>query len=205
MDDPTPEPTDTPVRPTRGSRTWRVRTFRQWHRWIGAGAGLFLLWAAATGTTVAFTEFFGEEERIREATRSLVSPMTVDAPEGAWAAPLVRALAAVGARAPGAPVDKITVEFKGDRPRILVFTGKPEGGEDRQFVVDAHSGEVRSVQSYADKPFLYRLHSGEAFGDGGLVVAMFWGLALFLMGSSGLWIYWSMRRAGAEGMRRIFW
>ena len=32
------------------------------------------------------------------------------------------------------------------------------------------------TDAYADKPFLNRLHSGEAFGDGGLVVAMFWAL-----------------------------
>ncbi len=182
-----------------------VRTFRQWHRWIGVTAGLLLLFASTTGVLVAFTEFFGEEEQIREATRDLVSPMTVDAPEEVWQVPMLRALAAVNARAPGAHVDKVTVEFKGDAPRILVFTGKPTGGEDRKFVIDAPSGRVVSVEAYADKPFLYRLHSGEAFGDGGLVVAMFWGLALLLMSLSGLWIYWSMRRAAGEGLRKVFW
>lgn len=199
------ERTDASARPERGSRTWKVRTFRQWHRWIGAGAALFLLWAGSTGTIVAFTEFFGEAERIREATRDLVSPMTVDAPETQWRAPLERALSAVDARDPGAHVDKITMEFKGEAPRILVFTGKPTGGEDRQFVVDAKTGEVSSVESYSDKPLLYRLHSGEAFGDGGLVVAMFWGLSLVLMAASGLWIYLSMRRPGREGLRKVFW
>lgn len=182
-----------------------MRTFRQWHRWIGATASLFLLWAAATGTSVAFTEFFGEEERIREATRSLVSPMTVDAPVTEWEEPLERALATVGSASPSAHVDKLTVEFKGDTPRILVFTGKPEGGEDREYIVDARSGSLLAVEAYADKPLLYRLHSGEAFGDGGLVVAMFWGLALLLMSVSGVWIYWSMRRPGGEGLRRFFW
>lgn len=195
----------TPARPAPGTRTWRVRTFRQWHRWLGAGAGLFLLWAGSTGTLVAFTEFFGEEEQIREATRDLVSPMSVDAPAEQWQGPLKRALSAVGAQAPGAPIDKIMIEFKGDAPRIQIFTGKPTGGEDRRFVVDANTGTVSSVETYADKPFLYRLHSGEAFGDGGLVVAMFWGLALVLMASSGLWIYMSMRRPGGEGLRKVFW
>lgn len=194
-----------PVRPARGTRTWMVRTFRQWHRWIGAVAGLFLLWAAATGVVVAGTEFFGEEERIREATRSLVSPMTADGTDEAWQVPVERALTAVNGEAPGAPVDKITIEFKGDAPRIQVFTGKPEGGEDRQFVIDAKTGTIKSVESYADKPLLYRLHSGEAFGDGGLVVAMIWGLALVAMSLSGLWIYLSMRRPGREGIRKAFW
>jgi hypothetical protein len=42
-------------------------------------------------------------------------------------------------------------------------------------VLDARTGALLSNEAYADKPLLYRLHSGEAFGDGGLVVAMFWG------------------------------
>ena len=46
--------------------------WRKWHRWIGFPAALFLLFAATTGVLVAFTEFFGEEEALREATRDLV-------------------------------------------------------------------------------------------------------------------------------------
>ena len=90
---------------------------------------------------------------------------------------------------------------------MLVFTGRPGGGEDRKFVVDALSGRITSEEAYADKPFLYRLHSGEAFGDGGLVVAMGWGLALLWLTISGLMIYWRMRRKGAAatGLRRVFW
>jgi len=53
-----------------------VAFWRRWHRWIGFPAFIFLLWAASTGIIVAFTEFFGEEEALREATRDLVSPVT---------------------------------------------------------------------------------------------------------------------------------
>jgi uncharacterized iron-regulated membrane protein len=34
--------------------------WRQWHRWIGAPAALFLAFAAITGVLVAGTEFFGD-------------------------------------------------------------------------------------------------------------------------------------------------
>jgi uncharacterized iron-regulated membrane protein len=61
------------------------------------------------------------------------------------------------------------------------------------------------VESYVDKPFLYRLHSGEAFGDGGLVVAMFWGLALVTMSVSGTLVYLKMLRRNASGLGRYFW
>lgn len=194
------------ARPTPGTRTWRVRTFRKWHRWIGATAAVFLIWAGATGTIVAFTEFFGPEERLREANRKAVSPVTVDEPAEGWEPQLERALEAVSAQAAGAPLDKVTIEFKGEHPRVQVFTGKADGGEDRQFVVEARTGELRSVESYADKPFLYRLHSGEAFGDGGLVVAMCWGLALVLLGVSGSYIYLTMRQPERQsGLRRVYW
>ena len=83
--------------------------------------------------------------------------------------------------------------------------GKPTGGEDRKLVVDAKTGSLVADETYADKPFLYRLHSGEAFGDGGLVVAMFWGLTLVILTITGLIIYLKMRRPGLVGIRKVFW
>jgi uncharacterized iron-regulated membrane protein len=181
-----------------------VAFWRQWHRWIGFPAAAFLLWAAATGFLVAFTEFFGAEEALRERTRDLVSPVTLASP-AALADPLARAVAAVAARAPGAPVDKAELQFKGDRPTVTVYTGRPTGGEDRRFVVDARTGRIVTEEAYADKPLLYRLHSGEAFGDGGLVFAMAWALALVALTASGLVLWWRVRRRDATGIRRLFW
>ena len=61
-----------------------VAFWRKWHRWIGFPATLFLIWAAATGFLVAFTEFFGADEALREATRDLISPVNVSSPSTAW-------------------------------------------------------------------------------------------------------------------------
>ena len=183
-----------------------VAFWRRWHRWIGFPAFLFLAWAAGTGMIVAAREFFGEEEALREATRDLVSPMKADASLEVWQPAIGRALLAVAKQAGSVPIDKIEYQFKGKQPTVTVFTGKPTGGEDRKFVVDAGTGQVIKTEAYADKPFLTRLHSGEAFGDGGLVVAMFWGLSLAIMGVTGLLIYWSMRgKRELTGIKRIFW
>jgi len=183
--------------------------FRQWHRWFGLPAALFLLFAATTGVLVAGTEFFGADEARREALRDVVSPVTAAVPADLRAravdSVVARALAAVATRAGDAPVDRITLELKGDSPTVTVFTGKRTGGEDRKFTIDAHGGRIVREEAYADKPFLYRLHSGEAFGDGGLVAAMAWGLSLVWLTISGLVIYWRMRRRGATGWRRVFW
>ncbi len=180
------------------------RFWRRWHRWIGLPAAVFLLWAGGTGFFVAGTEFFGEDEALREATRDLVSPVTTVSPPNVWQEPLTRAMASVATASSNAPIDKIEMQFKGDKPTITFFTGKPTGGEDRKFVVDAKTGAIVSTEAYADKPFLYRLHSGEAFGDGGLIVAMFWALALVLLAGSGLIIFWRIRRRGVTGWRRYF-
>jgi len=179
--------------------------WRKWHRWIGFPATLFLLFAATTGVLVAFTEFFGEEEALREATRDLVSPVSVASPQAAWAEPISRAIATTATRSADAPIDRIELRFKGPNPTVTIFTGKPTGGEDRKLVFDARTGLVLADEAYADKPFLYRLHSGEAFGDGGLVVAMMWGLTLIVLTVTGLIIYLKLRRPGATGLKKVFW
>jgi uncharacterized iron-regulated membrane protein len=182
------------------------RFWRQWHRWIGFPAAIFLVFAAITGILVAAQEFWGEDEAIREATRSLVSPVTTASPPDAWSGPIGKALASAATIAPNAPIDKIQTQFKGNEPTVTIFTGKPGGGEDRKLVFNATTGSLVKNEDYADKPFLTRLHSGEAFGDGGLVVAMFWALALALLGISGFIIYFTMRgKRQLTGIKRVFW
>lgn len=182
-----------------------VAWWRRWHRWIGFPAALFLLFAATTGFLVAFTEFFGADEALRERTRDLVSPVRVNSAAADWSDPVARAIKTASDRFPGAPIDKIQVQFKGEEPTVTLFTGKPTGGEDRQLVFDARTGRLISNETYADKPLLYRIHSGEAFGDGGLVFAMGWALALVALTISGFIVYLTMRRANAQGIQRIFW
>jgi uncharacterized iron-regulated membrane protein len=183
--------------------------WRKWHRWIGFPAGIFLVFAACTGVLVAFTEFFGADEALREATRKLISPVTAGTPPETWTAPMERAFAGAARRNDKAPVDKVEMDFRGERPTVTVYTGKPAGGEDRKLIFDARTGALVADEAYIDKPFLYRLHSGEAFGDGGLVVAMVWGAALAAMSITGLLIYLHMvarmRVRHETGVRRFFW
>jgi uncharacterized iron-regulated membrane protein len=181
--------------------------WRQWHRWIGAPAALFLLFVSITGVLLAGTEFFGEDEALREANRTLVSTVSTSTPLDQWTGPLATALATAAKDYPGAPVDKITVELKGQSPTLAIYLGKATGGEDRRLVFDAKTGAFKNMDDYVDKPFLNRLHSGEAFGDGGLVVAMAWGLALLALTSSGFLLYWRLARANAakrSGLKKIF-
>ena len=119
-----------------------VRFWRKWHRWIGFPAAVFLIFAAVTGVLVAFTEFFGADEALREATRDLVSPVTVASAQDAWSVPIARALASANQVKANSPIDKIEVQFKGDAPTVTVFTGKATGGEDRKLVFSAKTGAL---------------------------------------------------------------
>lgn len=181
--------------------------WRQWHRWIGAPSAVFLAFAAVTGVLVAGTEFFGEDEATREANRTLVSDVRTDTPLANWSAPLSAAMSAAATQAPGAPVDKVSMELKGKAPVIVVYLGKATGGEDKRLLFDAKTGAFLKVDSYVDKPLLNRIHSGEAFGDGGLVVAMVWGIALLALVCSGFLLYWRLfkiERPDRTGLRKFF-
>jgi uncharacterized iron-regulated membrane protein len=179
--------------------------WRKWHRWIAFPASLFLFFAAVTGVAVATTEFFGEEEALREATRGMVSPVRTDSPAAQWQDPIIKATARAASEAPGAPIDKIQVQFKGNEPTVDVFLGRPGGGEDRRLVIDARTGNLIKTEAYVDKPLIHRIHSGEAFGDGGLIFAMLWGIALAFLTLSGFIIYLTMRRRNPTGLQRVFW
>ena len=181
------------------------RQWRRVHRWLGTVAAAFLLFAAATGIACAAVEFFGADEAERERLRAVPSQVTTAAVETAWAEPLRRAFAAAAQRLPGAPVDRVVWECKTAPPRVTLFLGRPGGGEDRRLDVDAATGAVLAEGDYADKPFLWRLHSGEAFGDGGLVAGMLWGLALVVLTVSGVVLWWQLRRRHERGLRRWFW
>ena len=153
---------------------------------------------------MAVTEFFGEAEALREATRGRVSEVTTASPLAARKG-LEAALEAAAREAPGSPIDQITLRLKGPQPLVAVYLGKPGGGEDRRLEFDLATGTLIRSADYVDKPLINRIHSGEAFGDGGLVAAMMWGVSLIVVTISGIVIYWSMRRKNASGIGRYFW
>jgi uncharacterized iron-regulated membrane protein len=95
--------------------------------------------------------------------------------------------------------------LKADPPTVTLYPGKPTGREDRKQVFDARTGDLIREERYEDKPFLTRLHSGEAFGDWGLVFGIAWGVALVSLLGTGLVIYLAMRKRSGSGIGRLFW
>ena len=175
---------------------------RKWHRWIGLPAGICLLLTAFTGVWLECERFFGEEEALREKVRDLTSKHTAKAPAFAIEEKLSAARTAVAAKFPDAPLDKIQLQLKGDEPTATFFLGSKDA---RKVVVSLLTSAITKEDSYEEDSLILRLHSGEALGDGGMVVFMFVGVALFAMIVSGFIIYWKMKPKKPTGLRRVFW
>ncbi len=179
--------------------------WRKWHRWVGFAAAPLLLFAAITGILAGISEMTSEDEEAREKAREKVSEVRLPAAASAVADPIAKSLAAAAEKANGAPVDKVTIDFKPDPPTVTIYLGKPTGSEDKKLTFDARNGQFLKEEKYEDKPFLTRLHSGEAFGDWGLVFGTAWGLSLVFVILSGLVIYLAMRKPSRKGLGKLFW
>jgi len=178
-------------------------SWRKWHRWVAFASFPLVLFAAVTGIAAGVAEMTSEDEEAREKARDRVSDVRVPATPAATE-PVAKAFAAAAEKANGAPVDKVTIDYKPDPPTVTVYVGKPTGGEDKKLVYD-FAGKLLREEKYEDKPFLTRLHSGEAFGDWGLVFGTVWGLALVFLLGSGLIIYLAMKKPGRRGLGKLFW
>ena len=159
---------------------------RKWHRWIGLVGALFFVVTAFTGIWLECERFFGEEEALREKLRDTVSKITAQTPSAEFSAKLAKAQEAVAARAGHQPLDKIVWQLKGDAPSVTFYLGGTKEQSARKLVVNANSGAVEKEDTYDDDSFILKLHSGEALGDGGMVLGMFWGLALIVMTVTGV-------------------
>ncbi|HEY1192444.1 MAG TPA: PepSY-associated TM helix domain-containing protein [Gemmata sp.] len=179
--------------------------WRKWHRWVGFVAAPFLIFAAVTGIAAGVAEMTSEDEEARERARERVSEVKLPVPPGTATDPVARALTSATTYANGAPVDKVTVDFKADPQTVTVYLGKPGGGADTKLVYHAGTGDLLRKEPYEDKPFLTRLHSGEALGDWGLVFGTAWGVALVVVLGTGMVIYFAMRKPGQKGLSKLFW
>ena len=178
---------------------------RKWHRWIGFPAALFFLLSGVTGIWLQCERFFGEEEALREKLRDTVSTVSAKTAPAEFAAQFAAAQAAVAAKAGDQPLDKITWQLKGDAPTLTFYLGGTKSLKARKLLVNAQTAVVLREDDYDDDSLVLRLHSGEAFGDGGMVLGMVWALALIVLTISGLIIYWKMRPKDPTGLRKVFW
>lgn len=178
---------------------------RKWHRWIGLPAAIFFLLSGFTGIWLECERFFGEEEALREKLRDITSQVSAKTPPAEFAAQFAAAQAAVAAKAGDQPLDKITWQLKGDAPTLTFYLGGTKALKPRKLLLNAKTAALVREDDYDDDSFILKLHSGEIYGDGGMILGIAWALALMGLTITGLVIYWKMRPKDATGLRKVFW
>ncbi len=177
---------------------------RKWHRWVSLPAAIFLLSVSITGVVLQFQQFFGEDEALREKLAAVSSSYALDTSAADISAKIERARAAVLAKHAGADLDALEMQLKGDHPTVTFHILTDSA---RKLVVNADTGAIEKDEPDMRESFILRLHTGEVFGDGGMVLGMFWGTALIALTITGGYLYWQMyrARAKAKGWKKVFW
>ena len=181
-----------------------IPTMRKWHRWIALPFAILLLSVAVTGVILQVQQFFGAEEAQREKLADMTSTYSLDTTGAEIAARFDRARSAVQAKIGSGKLDAVEVQLKGEHPTVTFHV---VGQSARKLVVNADTGAIESDEPDVRESFILRLHTGEVFGDGGVVLGMFWGLALVVLVITGAMLYWQMYRARAriKGWKRVIW
>ena len=174
---------------------------RKYHRWISVVAALFLIVVGTTGVVLQVQRLMGgeeEQEREREAATESEAAPRVDP-----SVLLSRTLAAAQQRAPGRALVSIELLPGGDEPKGVVILA---GDHARRIVVDARDGDVVEDRPYEAESLILRIHSGAIFGEPGVFLGIFWGLALVGLSLTGAWVYLDLyRRRRKSGNGGMFW
>lgn len=183
-------------------------TSRQIHRWLGIGAAVLFLLVSVTGVALQYRQMFGSEEAAKEASASIVPPLSLAKPIGLDEAMIERARTALLARYGDRPIAGIDWRIKAATPALVFHL---DGTDPRKVAVGIQDGAILSDEP-GGEDWLLRLHSGELFGDGGKFLGLLWGLGLVAMTLTGVWLYIKMYRARQKGSaslttgwRRYFW
>lgn len=176
--------------------------WRRWHRWLGIISGALLIVMAVTGVLLQIDEVGRFSERAREdasVRRGPVRPLEpvalaarIELLSGGRAIEMLRLEARKGA-----PI--AVVRFAGtDRPvQIDLETGTQKPGSDGP----------RPGGSLIEKARLLvlMLHTFGIAGMAGHVAGGLAGVVMAILGCSGLWIWWTMRRERVRRGSRETW
>lgn len=168
---------------------------RNFHRWIGTVAAVLLMLVGVTGVLLQIEQVRDEpqKEALEQAAARVFIGDPVPDLAGAWAE--------VGRAAPGTGVRSVEVDLLGNIPiaRFHLQTG-------RRLSIDLASHRLIHDEPDEAESFLLRLHTGEVFGDGGVVLGLCWGLALVALVITGAVVYLQLLgRRRQIGRRSLFW
>jgi uncharacterized iron-regulated membrane protein len=156
-----------------------MRLLRAIHKWAGLFFAVLLLLQALTGLVMAY------KETLARWTRG-----TVAVPAGGAHAPLDALLQAIAVRAPHARLDRIVYEADPELPALVRV--RPPSGITEVLHLDPYRARILWAGSLWRDPLQLaeRLHVALTLGQTGNFILLTEGLALFLMGVSGLVLWW---------------
>ena len=180
------------ARPQPGARQRAARAAFYGHLWIGVIFTASLLVIAVTGILLNHKRALGLQPDV---PHEPTAPFATSLPLDSLAGIALRAAAAAGAAdAAGEPGDlhRATIDRMDVRPRDGYVKVRLRNAASSEVTVDVASGRVLHVGPRGDV-FLEKLHSGEAFGGGWILLSDAAAVALVLTLLSGYWLWLAPR------------
>lgn len=178
--------------------------WRRWHRWLGIVAGVLLILMAVTGVLLQIDEVGGFSEKARQTVLDSRGPMPrLD---------VVGLAARVELLSGGRAVEMLKLESRKGGPVAIVRFAGAEGPVqiDLQTGVQKPGNEAPKSGGTAIEKLrllVLMLHTFGIVGMAGHVAGGLAGVVMAILGGSGLWIWWTMRRERVRrGVKRTwFW
>lgn len=172
---------------------------RRLHRWVAVPAAIFLISISFTGVVLQLQKLTGEDEK--ETLSKQPPSYQIDSSLESLGSKLAVAQANTKAKIGPAMLNSVELHLK-NKPTFIFHA--LSGNEKKKITVNADTGFVEKIEK-DEESFIMRLHSGEIFGDPGVVLNALWGLAWLFLTITGLIIYWQMRKKGRQGFGKVFW
>jgi hypothetical protein len=183
---------------THRPRNWLLLRLRSWHAWAGMSALVILVLVAVTGVYLNHPEVLGLDPAPSDTGRVL----STSSGDLAELVPMSRALAAAHAEWGEAKVLFVQLREEGDR---LVYRVRRRGSSD-EVTVDARTGKLLAVRRQLQEVrfdddgtahesqicwtrVMFDLHTGRILGFSGRLIADAGGIALLLLGASGIYLF----------------
>ena len=192
-----------PARPPGGARQRAARIAFYGHLWIGVIFTVSLVVISITGILLNHKRELGLMPDVpHEPTAPFATSLSLDSLAGI----ALRAAATAGGGAADGPLapadlDRSRIDRMDVRPRDGYVKVRMRNVSSSEVTIDVASGRVLHVGRRGDV-FLEKLHSGEAFGGGWILLSDAAAVALLLTLLSGYWLWLAPRlRRSRDAMR----
>jgi len=164
-----------------------LKSWRIWHRRISVFAALFLLVLGVSGAVLQFQQLKYRYSYPQEApTGPPAEKRAHEIPEEAFEK-LPALKIKIDQVFPGAVIERVVLLLRGESPTWSVYA--QNSGETRLLRFDPRSLELLGNEKFAYDSFWLSLHTGQSFGDAGIIVNFLIALVFLLVTLSGVALF----------------